>query len=282
MPMLRPDSPRIDGRMRHVFAALALALALAACGNKEPPYVEKPVEELYNNAMNAVGASEWEAAAAGFDEVERQHPYSVWATKAQLMAAYSYYQKNKYNEAISAAERFLQLHPGSKDAPYAYYLVAISHYEQITDVGRDQKITQQALNALEEVVRRYPTTEYARDARLKIDLTRDHLAGKEMTIGRYYLRQGQHIAAINRFKTVIEKYQTTTHVPEALHRLAESYMALGVVDEAQNVAAVLGFNYPGSEWYVDTYTMVTGEEVPTAAKAADNKSWFGRAWNSIF
>jgi len=214
--------------------------------------------------------------------VERQHPYSVWATKAQLMAAYSYYQKNKYSEAISAAERFLQLHPGSKEAPYAYYLVAISHYEQITDVGRDQKITQQALNALEEVVRRYPTTEYARDARLKIDLTRDHLAGKEMTIGRYYLRQGQHIAAINRFKTVIEKYQTTTHVPEALHRLAEAYMALGVVDEAQNVAAVLGFNYPGSEWYVDTYTMVTGEEVPTASKAAENKSWFGRAWNSIF
>ena len=282
MPMLRLDSPRVYGQVCRFFAVMAFALAVAACGAKEPPYVERPVEELYNNAMNAVAVSEWDAAAAGFDEVERQHPYSVWATKAQLMAAYSYYQRNKYSEAISAAERFLQLHPGSRDAPYAYYLVAISHYEQITDVGRDQKITQQALNALEEVVRRYPTTEYARDARLKIDLTRDHLAGKEMTIGRYYLRQGQHIAAINRFKTVIEKYQTTTHVPEALHRLAESYMALGVVDEAQNVAAVLGFNYPGSEWYVDTYTMVTGEEVPTASKAAENKSWFGRAWNSIF
>ena len=282
MPMLRLDSPRVYGHVRRVFAVMALALAVVACGTKDPPYVERPVEELYNNAMNAVAVGEWEAAAAGFDEVERQHPYSVWATKAQLMAAYSYYQKNKYSEAISAAERFLQLHPGSKDTPYAYYLVAISYYEQITDVGRDQKITQQALNALEEVVRRYPTTEYARDARLKIDLTRDHLAGKEMTIGRYYLRQGQHIAAINRFKTVIEKYQTTTHVPEALHRLAESYMALGVIDEAQNVAAVLGFNYPGSEWYVDTYTMVTGEEVPTASKPAEDKSWFGRAWNSIF
>jgi outer membrane protein assembly factor BamD len=282
MPMFRLDSPLIDRHARRAIAGLGLVFLLAACGAKEPPYVERPVEDLYNNAMNAVGAGEWEAAAYGFDEVERQHPYSVWATKAQLMAAYSYYQKNKYSEAISAAERFLQLHPGNKDAPYAYYLVAVCYYEQITDVGRDQKTTQQALNALEEVVRRYPTSEYARDARLKIDLTRNHLAGKEMTIGRYYLRQGQYIAAINRFKTVIEKFQTTMHVPEALHRLAEAYMALGVLEEAQNVAAVLGYNYPGSEWYVDTYTLVTGQEVPTASKAAENKSWFGRAWNSIF
>lgn len=243
--------------------------------------MERPVEELYNSAMDAVAAGQWEAAAHSFDEVERQHPYSVWATKAQLMAAYSYYQRNKYTEAIGAVERFIQLHPGNKDAPYAYYLMALCYYEQITDVGRDQRITQQAMNALEEVVRRYPNSEYARDARLKIDLTRDHLAGKEMTIGRYYLRQGQYIAAINRFKNVVENYQTTTHVPEALHRLAESYMALGVVDEAQNVAAVLGYNYPGSEWYVDTYTLVTGQEVPTA-KAAEDKSWFGRTWNSIF
>lgn len=260
---------------------MLLVAMLAACGTSEPPDVERPVEELYNTAMDAVARGNWEAAAAGFDEVERQHPYSVWATKAQLMAAYAYYQKNKYTEAISAAERFIQLHPGNKDAPYAYYLTALCYYEQITDVGRDQKITQQAMNALEEVVRRFPNSEYARDARLKIDLTRDHLAGKEMTIGRYYLRQGQYIAAINRFKTVVEQYQTTTHVPEALHRLAEAYLALGVVDEAQNVAAVLGYNYPGSEWYVDTYTLVTGEKVP-GAKAAENRSWFGRAWNSIF
>ncbi|WP_298727453.1 outer membrane protein assembly factor BamD [uncultured Ferrovibrio sp.] len=261
---------------------LILAVAVAACSsNDDPPYVERPVEELYNTAMDAVAAGEWEAAAYGFDEVERQHPYSVWATKAQLMAAYSYYQRNKYAEAIGALERFIQLHPGNKDAPYAYYLMALCYYEQITDVGRDQRITQQAMNALEEVVRRYPNSEYARDARLKIDLTRDHLAGKEMTIGRYYLRQGQYIAAINRFKNVVENYQTTTHVPEALHRLAEAYMALGVLEEAQNVAAVLGYNYPGSEWYVDTYTLVTGQEVPTA-KAEENKSWFSRTWNSIF
>lgn len=308
MPMLRRlDSSRVVPSARRDFAARApnraltaacgwktaaglrlllpfvLVLALAACGAKDPPYVERPVEELYNTAMDAMAANEWEVAARGFDEVERQHPYSVWATKAQLMAAYSYYQKNSYTDAISAADRFIQLHPGNKETPYAYYLMAICYYEQITDVGRDQKTTQQALNALEEVVRRYPNSEYARDARLKIDLTRDHLAGKEMTIGRYYLRSGQQIAAINRFRAVIEKYQTTTHVPEALHRLAEAYMSLGVLDEAQNVAAVLGYNYPGSEWYVDTYTLVTGETVP-GAKTADGegKGWFSRTWNSIF
>jgi len=269
------DSSRLVPTARRLASALLLTLLVAACGNKDAPYVERPVEELYNRAMDAMATSDWEVAAKGFDEVERQHPYSVWANKAQLMAAYSYYQKNMYTDAISSAERFIQLHPGSKETPYAYYLVAVSYYEQITDVGRDQKITQQALSALEEVVRRYPTSEYARDARLKIDLTRDHLAGKEMTIGRYYLRQNQQIAAINRFKTVIEKYQTTTHVPEALHRLAEAYMALGVLTEAQNVAAVLGYNYPGSEWYVDTYTLVTGQEVPTASTSAEKKSW----WN---
>ena len=270
-----PDSSRLVLTARRLAVALLLPLALAACGTNEKPYVERPVEELYNSAMNAMAAQEWEAAAKGFDEVERQHPYSVWANKAQLMAAYSYYQKNMYTEAISAADRFIQLHPGSKETPYAYYLTAVCYYEQITDVGRDQKITQQALSALEEVVRRYPNSEYARDARLKIDLTRDHLAGKEMTIGRYYLRNNQQIAAINRFKAVVEKYQTTTHVPEALHRLAEAYMSLGILDEAQNVAAVLGYNYPGSEWYVDTYTLVTGQEVPTASSPAEKKSW----WN---
>ncbi|WP_290812826.1 outer membrane protein assembly factor BamD [Ferrovibrio sp.] len=274
MPVLtKLDSSRLVPTARRLVSALLLLLAVAACGGKEKPYVERPVEELYNQAMDALAVSEWEAAAKGFDEVERQHPYSVWANKAQLMAAYSYYQKNMYTDAISAAERFIQLHPGSKETPYAYYLVAVCYYEQITDVGRDQKTTQQALSSLEEVVRRYPTSEYARDARLKIDLTRDHLAGKEMTIGRYYLRKNQQIAAINRFKSVIEKYQTTTHVPEALHRLAEAYMSLGVLEEAQNVAAVLGYNYPGSEWYVDTYTLVSGQEVPTAS--SEKKSW----WN---
>ncbi|MEL3891329.1 outer membrane protein assembly factor BamD [Ferrovibrio sp. MS7] len=256
-----------------MLAAGFLLLVLAACAAEEKPYVEEPVDKLYNRAVDLANQGSWEGAAKTFDEVERQHPYSTWATKAQIMAAYSWYQRNSYDDAIAAADRFLQLHPGHKDSAYAYYLKAISYYEQIADVARDQGTTQKALDALNDVVQRFPTSEYARDARLKIDLTRDHLAGKEMTIGRYYQRQGQHIAAINRFKTVVEKFQTTTHVPEALHRITESYLALGVIDEAQNSAAVLGHNYPGSEWYVDTYAMLTGKNVRPEAKEG---SWLSR------
>jgi outer membrane protein assembly factor BamD len=257
----------------------AAALLLAACGGADETYAEKPVEELYNTAMDDLQGGDLAAAAKNFDEVERQHPYSVWARKAQLMAAYSYYQINKYDDAILAAERFLQLHPGNKDAPYAHYLIAVSYYEQITDVGRDQRTTQRALDALQEVVDRYPDSEYARDARLKLDLARDHLAGKEMEIGRYYLKRGQYAAAINRFRTVIEKYQATTHVPEALHRLTEAYLALGVADEAQTAAAVLGYNFPGSEWYRDSYVLLTGENL----KPEENRdSWISRAWAKVF
>jgi len=218
-------------------------------------------------------------AAAGFDEVERQHPYSVWARKSQLMAAYSQYLTNNYDEAVLTAQRFLQLHPGNRDAPYAYYLIAISYYEQIADIGREQKITEQALGALREVVDRFPTSEYARDARLKIDLARDHLAGKEMEIGRYYLGQGHHGAAINRFRHVIKHYQTTSHVPEALHRLTEAYLSLGVQDEAKNAAAMLGHNYPGSEWYLDSYALLTGEDQRTGQV---DRPWYGRIWDSVF
>ncbi len=256
-----------------LLAGSLLLVALVACAAEEKPYVEEPVDKLYNRAVDQANTGNWEAAANTFDEVERQHPYSTWATKAQVMAAYAYYQRNQYDDAIAAVDRFLQLHPGHKDTPYAYYLKAISYYEQIADVARDQGTTQKALNALNDVVQRYPTSEYARDARLKIDLTRDHLAGKEMTIGRYYLRQGQYIAAINRFKVVVEKYQTTSHVPEALHRITESYLALGVVEEAQNAAAVLGHNYPGSEWYIDTYAMLTGKDMRPEAKEG---SWLSR------
>jgi outer membrane protein assembly factor BamD len=258
----------------------ALLLAIAACSSSEQPYVEKPVEELYNTAMDALAAGNYKSAAKGFDEVERQHPYSVWATKAQLMAAYANYQINQYDEAILAAERFIQLHAGNKDAPYAYYLVALSYYEQIADVGRDQKITQRALSSLQEVIKRYPDSEYARDARLKIDLTSDHLAGKEMEIGRYYQGRKQHLAAINRFRQVVEKYQTTTHVAEALHRLSECYLALGVTDEAQTAAAVLGHNYPGSNWYRDSYALLTGQGL--SPEAGSNKSWIARTFGKIF
>ena len=210
-----------------------------------------------------------------FDEVERQHPYSVWATKAQLMSAFAMYQGGRYDDAVIALDRFIDLHPGNpRDASYAYYLKALSYYEQISDVSRDQMKTLDANEALEEVMRRYPKSDYARDANLKLDLVRDHLAGKEMEVGRFYLKRGHYLAAINRFRTVVDEYQTTSHVAEALHRLAESYTAWGLTAEARENAAVLGHNYPGSEWYVDSYKIVEGVDVGGDGK----EGWFGRLW----
>ena len=241
------------------FAGCLALVLLAACSDKEEkPYVERPAETIYNEAMDSLLARDYFQAAPLFEEVERQHPYSSWATKAQLMAAYSYYQQNKYDDAVIALERFIDLHPASPDVAYAYYLKALSYYEQIVDVGRDQRTTRQALDAFDEVVRRFPDSKYARDARLKIDLANDHLAGKEMEIGRYYLTRGHYLAAINRFRKVVDEYQTTTHVPEALHRLTEAYYTLGLTEEAKKAAAVLGHNFPGSEWYQDSYANLAG------------------------
>jgi len=249
----------VSGRAIRLLAALGVAFLLTACGADEAPeYIERPVEELYNTAMNAMVANKFKEAARLFDEVERQHPYSVWASKAQLMAAFSYYQSNAYDDAINTLDRFIQLHPGNRDVSYAYYLKALSYYEQISDVARDQKMTQLALQSLEELKRRFPESKYARDAALKADLARDHLAGKNMTIGRFYQSSGQYIAAINRFRTVIDHYQTTSHVAEALHRLVECYLVLGINEEARATAAVLGHNYPGSEWYADSYALLYG------------------------
>ena len=241
-----------------VFGAFLGAAMLAGCSDDKGILPDEPVEQLYNQGVDSMIAGEWSDAGKAFDEVDRQHPYSVWATKAQLMSAYVDYQGNKFDEAISAADRFIQLHPGNRDAPYAYYIKAISYYEQIVDVERDQRDTQNALKALLDVVNRYPDSRYARDARLKLDLTRDHLAGKEMEIGRYYERRDQYVAAIGRYRTVIDQYQTTTHVPEALARMSECYTALGLPDEAQRNAAVLGYNYPDSDWYEDTYDLMQG------------------------
>jgi outer membrane protein assembly factor BamD len=252
------------GRFRPTLLALALiALALAGCAGKaEEGYVERPVDELYNQALDLLKADDPHKAAQAFEEVDRQHPYSEWATRAQLMAAYAYYQANEYDAAVDAARRFIDLHPGHKEVAYAYYLIGICNYEQISDVGRDQKMTEDALNAFEELIRRFPGSKYARDAELKVQLARDHLAGKEMAIGRYYLLRGKYVAAINRFRSVVDNYQTTTHVPEALHRLTEAYMALGVTDEARRTAAVLGYNFPGSTWYEDSYALINGGPEP--------------------
>jgi len=259
-----------------------LAALLAGCGGSkkdDDKYVEAPVEDIYNNALNELSAGRYNAAAKGFEEVERQHPYSVWAVKAELMAAFSYYQANKYDDAVVALDRFIQLHPGNRDIPYAFYMKALCYYEQISDVARDQRTTELALGALREVVQRFPESRYARDANLKIDLAVDHLAGKEMEIGRYYERQGQYVGAINRYRAVIEKFQTTSHVPEALHRLVESYLALGVKPEAQMAGAVLGHNFPGSDWYADSYYLLEGKDL---RPARNEGSWLSRAWGSIF
>lgn len=257
---------------------LALVAILGACSKDAEQYIERPVETIYNTATDHLLAERYAQAAKEFDEVERQHPYSVWATKAQLMSAYANYQANKYDDAIVGLDRFIQLNPSNRDVAYAYYLKGLSYYEQITDVQRDAKLTELALKALDEVVRRFPDSIYARDSRLKIDLTYDHLAGKEMEVGRFYLTRGQYLAALNRFRFVVEKYETTSHVPEALHRMTECYLALGLKEEAQRAAAVLGHNYPGSEWYIDSYSLVETGKLPSTT---DKPGLFRRAWNQI-
>jgi len=264
------DNNFMDRKIRpvQVLMIIVVTVMLAACAAEEDAYKEDTVERLYNKAMAQLEGNEYKSAAADFAEVDRQHPYSVWATKAQLMTAYSHYQNNDYDDAIIALDRFIQIHPSNRDVPYAYYLKSLSYYEQISDVGRDQKMTKLALKSFNEIVTRFPSSKYSRDATLKIDLTRDHLAGKEMEIGRYYENQGQFLGAINRYKKVVDQYQTTTHVPEALHRLTESYLSLGLVNEAKKTAAVLGHNFPGSEWYIDSYKIVEGKSVRFKFKAS--------------
>jgi outer membrane protein assembly factor BamD len=238
----------------------------------------EPVADLYNKGLEKLKDGQYKTAAKQFEEVERQHPYSGLASKAILMAAYAEYQRNSYDTAVTAAQRFITLHPGHKDTAYAYYLVALCYYEQIMDVKRDQSVTQNALQSLEEVARRFPDTVYARDADAKAVLARDHLAGKEMEVGRYYLRKKAYVASINRFKTVVQKYQTTSQTPEALYRLTEAYYALGVQSEAQTAAAVLGHNYPNSQWYKDAYSLLqTGGIAPEENK----QSWISKAVSAV-
>jgi outer membrane protein assembly factor BamD len=253
-------------------------LAVTACGGgakgEQVAYVERPVETIYNEALRSLDRSNWDMAAAQFTEVQRQHPYSPWAQRAMLMSSYAHYRSRSYDKAISAAQDYISLHPGGDGAPYAYYLVGICQFDQIIDVGRDQARSDLALLALNEVIARYPESDYARDAELKTDMVKDQLAGKEMEIGRYYLQRGEHLAAINRFRKVVTDYQQTTHVPEALHRLVESYLSIGLIGQAQQTAAVLGHNYPGSDWYADSYAIMQGQGVelpkPPDAKAGFN------------
>jgi outer membrane protein assembly factor BamD len=282
--------PKFSGRGTvAVVAVLASALALGGCvGNKPKPrlaYEERPVDALYSQGARRLDQGRWAEAVDYFNEVERQHPYSEWSRRAILMGAYAHYSGNRYEDAIAATDRFIQLYPGSPSAAYAHYLKAICYFEQIVDVGRDQAATQNALVSLREVARRYPTSDYARDARVKIDMVNDQLAGKEMSVGRWYLRQNQPLAAIGRFKTVVDRYQTTSHAPEALYRLVEAYLTLGLNDEAVRNGAVLGYNFPGDRWYLDAYrlldsrgleTRLQSEEAAVESREGERKGFFGR------
>jgi outer membrane protein assembly factor BamD len=273
-----------------------------------------PVEVLYNRGVDSMNAKKYSAASSQFDLVEQNYPYSTWAVNAQLMQGYAQYLQEHYTDAIGTLDRFIQLHPAHRDIAYAYYLRALSYYEQISDIQRDQKATQQAIGALQEVINRFPDSAYARDSRLKVDLCRDHLAGKEMEIGRFYERQHLYTAAVNRFQRVVDDYQTTNHVPEALQRLTEIYLKLGLINEARRTASVLGYNYPGSPWYEKSYDdlIATGSAAPegratavsdvpatpaasatpaTAAApvttappddTAARPGFFSRLWNSVF
>ncbi|MGZ8300012.1 MAG: outer membrane protein assembly factor BamD [Rhodoplanes sp.] len=264
-----------------LLAAAALGVALGGCNlfDKDKVLPDEPADKLYNEGLYILNEKKSsKEAAKKFEEVDRQHPYSEMARKSLIMSAYAYYQGGEYEEAITSAKRYVTLHPGSADAAYAQYLIASSYYDRIPDVNRDQKGTQQALQALEEVVRRYPTSEYATAAKQKLEVARDQLAGKEMVIGRYYLDRKDFPGAINRFKIVVTRYQTTRQVEEALMRLTECYMALGIAPEAQTAAAVLGHNFPDSPWYKDAYNLVkSGGREPHE----DKGSWISRAFKKV-
>lgn len=291
-PSKFPRSPRLV--RSGVFAALLLLPLVAGCGSSDDDEAKAldtasvpPVEDIYNNALDALNQKKYSVAVAQFDRVEQNYPYSTWAVNAQLMQGYTQYQQNKYTDAIGTLDHFIQLHPAHRDIAYVYYLRALCYYEQIADVQRDQKGTEEAMKALQEVVNRFPGTAYASDARFKIDLARDHLAGHEMVIGRWYQGQQLYAGAVGRFQRVVDDYQTTNHVPEALHRLTEVYLALGLKDQARKTASVLGYNYPGSEWYEDSYNDLLDDSLiddPGAARTAapPPRGFFGRAWHSVF
>ncbi|NCC02441.1 MAG: outer membrane protein assembly factor BamD [Proteobacteria bacterium] len=253
-------------------------LSIPGCSSEEKVIDDRPVEELYGEAQRLMKEEDYNAAAKQFEEVERQHPYSAWATRAQLMTGYAFYEAMDYDSAIVALDQFVQIHPGHKDVAYAYYLAALSEYERLADVRRDQSNAKNALTRLQAVVNRFPDTAYAKDAQLKIALVNDHLAGAEMEVGRNYLKQKLYTAAVGRFRTVVEKYQTTSHVPEALHRLVECYLALGITEEAKAVAAVLGHNFPGSSWYENSYKLLVKENL---APERSDKSWVSGLWDTL-
>ena len=268
-------------RLQKILVCMFVLTVFSACSSDKKPEVEietASVETLYQKASSAMDEENYKDATKYFEEVERQHPYSQWSRRAQLMGAYSSYLDQRYDDAVFALDRYIQLHPGAEDVDYAYYLRALCFYEQISDVRRDQDMTVQAVKALNTLINRFPDSEYSRDATLKRDLTYDHLAGKEMEIGRYYLNRGHVNSAINRFRSVVINFQTTSHVAEALHRLVESYMTLGLKQEALHVAAVLGHNYPGSKWYKRSYSLLDAQQ---REAIVDERSFIERTMDSL-
>ena len=283
MPMTPPERIGRRNRLARVVGMLLLAASLGACsslfGSKDDQPPDEPADRLYNEGLYYLNAKkDPKAAIKKFEEVDRQHPYSDWARKSLIMASYSYYQSGQYDECVTAAKRYISLHPGSPDAAYAQYLIGASNFDEIPDITRDQARTEKALAALDEVIRKYPASEYAVSAKQKIEVARDQIAGKEMLVGRYYLEKKDYTGAINRFKVVVTRYQTTRHVEEALERLVESYMALGIVEEAQTAAAVLGHNFPDSDWYRHAYALVT----KGGLEPSENKgSWISKAFKKV-
>jgi len=261
-----------------VAALLLLALALAACSlfDKDAIAPDEPADKLYNEGLYFLNTKkDPREAAKKFEEVDRQHPYSEWARKALIMSAYAYYEAGAYEDCVNSARRYVTLHPGSPDAAYAQFLIGSSYFDQIPEISRDQSRTEKAVETLEEVVRKYPTSEYAVAAKRKIEMARDQLAGKEMEIGRWQLQRREYTGAINRFKVVVTRYQRTRHVEEALLRLTEAYLALGITDEAQTSAAVLGHNFPDSRWYKDAYALMQARGLePTENKT----SWISKVF----
>jgi len=276
---------RLTSSLRAVLL-LGIAAGIAGCGGttpkifgeSKPPIETRSAEDIFADAQKDLADGNQKQAARMFDELERLYPYSDLAKRSMLLSAYSSYEAGEYESAITAAQRYVGFYPSDDRTDYARYLVAQSYYEQIVDVGRDQGITEEALKALRELIARHPKSEYTDDARLKLDTALDQLAGKEMTIGRYYLKRGDYLAAINRFQTVVKQYDTTTHVQEALHRLVEANLALGLVEEAKAAGAVLGHNYPGSNWYSDSYAMLTESG---AVVGGDRDSWYTRAYRQV-
>ncbi len=275
-------TPRLVRALSKLVLVLSLGASLGACsslwGKDETP-PDEPADRLYNEGLFVLNnQKDPKKAVEKFEEVDRQHPYSEWARKSLIMSAYAYYQSGSYEESVTAAKRYISLHPGSPDAAYAQYLIGASYFDEIPDITRDQARTEKALAALDEVVRKYPSSEYAVSAKQKMEVARDQLAGKEMQIGRYYLEKKDFTGAINRFKVVVTRYQTTRHVEEALERLTEAYMALGIVGEAQTAAAVLGHNFPDSEWYKHAYALVKGGGL----EPSENKgSWISKAFKKV-